>query len=410
MKKGYLNKKMFAAVAVVFIVSFLAGRKAESGFIKDGKLQRPQKGEGAYETEVILQIDETEETEITIIVPEQNLTNKEEQLFLSRAIEEIQKEFIGTNESLDEIRNEVVIKESYQNGMVSAEWMFSIPGLIYENGLIKEEILGNDSEMVKAEVLLTCEDSNLIYEISFVVHKHEKSKKEIFYKKLSQMLLESGQEEGTEVFCLPKELEGSSLIWKNKESNRAVEVFFVGMVIVILLPALDLERQSKEKEKREEVLIREYPKMINKLSLLLGAGMSLRGAWREVTDKYLLECSQKQSEKNVLYEEMLVTRREIESGKGELKAYEDFGKRCALQKYRKFSNYLVQNLKKGNRDLCELLEREADELFAERKSMVQQLGETAGTKLLLPMMLMLGIVIFIIMVPAVLSFRVGISP
>ena len=59
--------------------------------------------------------------------------------------------------------------------------------------------------------------------------------------------------------------------------------------------------------------------------------------------------------------------------------------------------------------MCELLECEAREVFAERKMMVRQEGEKAGTKLLLPMILMLGIVIFIIMVPAVLSFESGIS-
>ena len=66
-------------------------------------------------------------------------------------------------------------------------------------------------------------------------------------------------------------------------------------------------------------------------------------------------------------------------------------------------------LKKGNKGLCELLERESAEAFAERKNMAQHLGEEVGTKLLFPMLLMLGIVILIIMVPAVLSFETGIS-
>lgn len=106
---------------------------------------------------------------------------------------------------------------------------------------------------------------------------------------------------------------------------------------------------------------------------------------------------------------MLITQREIENGKGEIKAYESFARRCELQKYRKLSSYLVQNLKKGNKGLCELLEREAAETFSERKNMAQQLGEELGTKLLFPMLLMLGIVILIVMVPAVLSFQTGIS-
>jgi len=110
-----------------------------------------------------------------------------------------------------------------------------------------------------------------------------------------------------------------------------------------------------------------------------------------------------------VYEEMLITQREIESGKGETRAYEAFGERCELQKYRKLSGFLVQNLKKGNKQLCNLLEQEAAEAFDERKKQAQQLGEEAGTKLLFPMLLMLGIVIVIIMIPAVISFQLGVN-
>ena len=43
---------------------------------------------------------------------------------------------------------------------------------------------------------------------------------------------------------------------------------------------------------------------------------------------------------------------------------------------------------------------------AERKGLAKKLGEEAGTKLLLPMMMMLCIVMVIIMIPAYFSFMV----
>lgn len=42
----------------------------------------------------------------------------------------------------------------------------------------------------------------------------------------------------------------------------------------------------------------------------------------------------------------------------------------------------------------------------ERKNMALRLGEEAGTKLLIPMFLMLGIVIVVLIVPAFMSFYV----
>lgn len=52
----------------------------------------------------------------------------------------------------------------------------------------------------------------------------------------------------------------------------------------------------------------------------------------------------------------------------------------------------------------QMLEQEATASFTERKNNARKLGEKAGTKLLFPMLLMLGIVLVILMVPAFLSF------
>ena len=65
---------------------------------------------------------------------------------------------------------------------------------------------------------------------------------------------------------------------------------------------------------------------------------------------------------------------------------------------------LTQNLKKGSKGLLELLEQESSEAFEERRRRARAEGEKAGTKLLLPMMLMLGVVFLLILVPAFLSF------
>lgn len=61
---------------------------------------------------------------------------------------------------------------------------------------------------------------------------------------------------------------------------------------------------------------------------------------------------------------------------------------------------ISQNLRKGSTNLAQLLTEEAKEAFENRKHMARKLGEKAGTKLLLPMMMILGVMMVIIMVPA----------
>ena len=51
------------------------------------------------------------------------------------------------------------------------------------------------------------------------------------------------------------------------------------------------------------------------------------------------------------------------------------------------------------------MEQESADAFEERKNLAKKYGEEAGTKLLLPMMIMFGIVVAVIMVPAMMSMR-----
>lgn len=88
----------------------------------------------------------------------------------------------------------------------------------------------------------------------------------------------------------------------------------------------------------------------------------------------------------------------------QVKAYERFGRRCRIPSYNKLSTMLSQNIRKGAANLPQLLKEEATEAFEERKHAARKTGEKAGTKLLVPMMLLLGITMVIIMVPALTSY------
>ena len=79
---------------------------------------------------------------------------------------------------------------------------------------------------------------------------------------------------------------------------------------------------------------------------------------------------------------------------------EKFGRRCGTQEYMRFGALLSQNLRKGTKGLNDLLRLEAIQSFEERKARARRLGEEAGTKLLLPMFLMLAEVLVIVVVPA----------
>ena len=97
---------------------------------------------------------------------------------------------------------------------------------------------------------------------------------------------------------------------------------------------------------------------------------------------------------------MLYTCRELRSGVSEGRSYEHFGRRTGLQEYVRLSTLLMQNLKRGNSALLERLREEADKAWEEQLQQGRRMGEEAGTKLLVPMVMMLAVVMVMIMVPA----------
>ena len=102
---------------------------------------------------------------------------------------------------------------------------------------------------------------------------------------------------------------------------------------------------------------------------------------------------------------MRITYYQIKDGVGERHAYEQFGERIGLQVYRRLATLLVQNLRKGTTGRSKLLEKEMQDAFDAQENFAKKRGEELQTKLLLPMMLMLGLVIVIIMIPAIANFQ-----
>ena len=64
---------------------------------------------------------------------------------------------------------------------------------------------------------------------------------------------------------------------------------------------------------------------------------------------------------------------------------------------------MIQHLEKGTKGLEKELEQEAAQAMEERKNMAKRQGEEAGTKLVFPMLLMLGVVVAVMLIPACMA-------
>ena len=408
-KQGQSLYRKMGMVFALFVV--LAGaeliQKSMNPVLKQGNvLERNVYGDGSYDAELIWEIPEKElEQELSVHVAEQGLTKEEQQALLAAAEQEIAETFPGENESVDEIRKDVCIQSQYQDGQVTADWSFDSYQYVDLEGHVMNDSLEEEEILVKAVVELGCDSQTLEYQFFFQICPKIYSEKEKINNKLKQELIKKNEKANDSTLVLPESIDDQTIIWKEKSERMPLKLLFLGMIAAGCVPLVEKSRKQEEEKRRKEKLQSEYPELVSKLTILLGAGMTLFSAWNKIATNYSNKRKNNTIPIHTLYEEMLITCHEIESGVGEARAYERFGERCGLHRYRKFCSLLVQNLRKGTRGLVQLLEQEVSDAFEERKNLAKKSGEEAGTKMLFPMMMMFGIIIVIIMVPAFLSLQ-----
>lgn len=390
------EKKVIAAVLGILVLLVL-WKGAHSSVIEDGGISRKDPGGGdrqeALEAEV-----EGETYEVEVSVGERQYTEKEAKELIEAAKKEVDRTFPGENASLNQVRKPVVMKETYQEGEVEAEWSLDTYDIIDTEGNFIKTDLAKEGELIGAGVLLSCGDVREEYSFSFQVHAPKLSMKEQIAAALER---EEEESKTKKTFTLPVKIGGKEIVWRERSSHPLRYILLLGVVMAALLKLRGVEEERKKKKKREAELLYYYPQLVTTLSLLLGAGMTVSKAWERMVSRYR---EGKEGRKNEAYEEMCHTWNEIQEGVGERKAYENFGIRCNLPQYKKLSSLLTQNLRKGTAGMSELLAKEAELALEQRKNLAKKLGEEAGTKMLLPMMMMLALVMVIVIVPAVISF------
>lgn len=182
-----------------------------------------------------------------------------------------------------------------------------------------------------------------------------------------------------------------------------VMIAFLPAAFWLFLKGNDLEEKEKQKNRTEQIK-KAYPEFALKVAMLIRAGFTPRGAFEKIGRNYLKKQKKNKEKKDVLYEEVVYAIREMQSGISEKNAYENFEKRCGVFEISRFSGLLIRAVKRGGSSLSEELKEESNRAVGAMKESVKKKSETAGTRLLFPMMLYLLIVMVMILYPAFETF------
>lgn len=372
-------------------------------------IERNDYGKGKKVEELDVQIgNKKKKVRTSVEVSERQYSAKEVQELFSRIIRKMDRLILAGNETLDRVDEDLDLVTDIPGEPVKVSWELDRYDVMDIQGKLKEQNISEKGVLVKLNAVLTYtanEKEQASYQCVACVYPKKLSGEESTKKNVEEAIKKADTAtKEKKKLILPEMLDTNELRYYQAFNERGPVITVMGMMIGILLYALQKQNIRKAEEERKKQMIEDYPEVISKLTLYLGAGMTVKKAWRKITEGYMKE--KEDENERYVYEEMRQTCHEMDSGVTEAEGYENFGRRCDLQIYIRLGALLSQNLRKGTKGLSELLKLESIQAFEERKARAKRLGEEAGTKLLLPMFLMLAVVLIIVIVPAFLTMQI----
>ena len=398
------RKRTLLAVCAAAALSALVFAKTatEKTLTEDGRIPRNPPGGG--DKTLVLEVDTDEgvwRKEYAVTVPEREYTQEELETLYTEAVRTLEESALAGNADADHVETPLSFPAKLSGYPFTFSWTSGDYGLLNDQGGFGEETPAEEGSPVVVRVKTTCGDFVREYETVFVRRqpsRTEEEKRAEAFARLTQNAL--SQDTQAEYAALPQRFEDKPVYWKETGKKTAAKLFFLGLIAAAFLyygQDKDLEKRGKA---RDTELLRSYPAFINRLTLYMGAGLSLSSALFKIER----EGGKSDEEKDYLHKELTYTCRALESGASVRTAVEEFGQRCRLPCYLKLSALLSQNMQKGGNELLGRLKEEAGSAFALRKNLARQAGEEASTKLLAPMLLTLCIVMVMILFPAFAGF------
>ena len=364
------------------------------------ELSRPGKGADSVTEHLQVQIGE-DKTPIDVTVAAVPYDRKEEQTRIREASKNLETIFLGQNTSLDHVTMDLHMPTQIGDSEVTVQWYLDSWKYLEPDGTLKNEGL-EEPVWIQVQALLSFGEENLTWNRTIQICPPEAPDTAMMVRMLQYQLQECqvGYEETVQ---LPAEVSEQAVTWYPQRDTRWLwTTLLTGAALCGLWTGKKREDEQRL-QKYERKMQLAYPDIVNRLSLYMGAGISIRHAWERIIRGYEKQ-RQMTGNSEDAYEQMKLALRQMQNGVAETVAYEQFGMDCRLSSYLKLGTLLSQNLRLGTGNLAEMLKAEAKDAFEDRKALARKIGEECESRLLLPMLLMLLSILIMIMYPAVSSF------
>ena len=412
------NIYILLSTIILFLLYIFFGR--DKILLNGYRINRTEigKSDKTYDFYAIL---ENEKIDVSAVVSAKRYTKKTADEEFKKVFNNILISSLGNNKSYENIIYDLDLKNNYGKG-IDAEWKF-IPNdddiekyykyisIVNQNGIVnnknlsKDEVIEGNLEVSFSTYISSSEDKykSEKYLIPIKIKKRPISQKEHIKNSLLEEIKNTDLKSQEKNFIeLPNIINGEKISYREKFDFTIIIIPIFGILLMFLLIYRDKYNMKKEELSIKQGLSIDYPQLITKTLLYVGAGMSIRNTLIRISDNYNNNLKENKTIR-VLPIKLEKMKMKLLNGISELTALYELSKEIDDRNYTRFFNILIQNIKNGNKDLKLILEIEMDDALYERKMNAKKLAEEASTKLILPLIMIFGIIMAVIIIPAFMN-------
>jgi len=312
---------------------------------------------------------------------------------------------LGHNASISDVRQDLFLP--IMDGETGAElsWSSSDARVVARDGSVN--LVGVEHGTVvtlTAYMSLASSNDTFFIAVKTGAGVPEENMEGALKDRMAEAVKETANGRDGEAVSLPDRTgDGVNLTWSPPEQSGGLPLIFGCVLIAAFCYSRRYSPVRRNIDKARAEMERDFPGFIQKLGLLLGAGLVITSAINRIVEDYQKTCDV--YGKKRLYEE-LISVREHMRGAGTSLVFEfaELARRSGLRELMRFSSTLSDNIDKGS-TLADKLRAENELLWEGRKKRAEKEGRLAETKLIFPMVLQILAIIAVTVMPA--AFEMG---
>lgn len=389
------RKRWLLAIGLTISVFAVAGTLSRRSEMDVWQLDRPAISEGLAKKLLVVVREDGSRSEINLNVNPRKYSRDEVEAIFDRIYEMLPALIKGENKSLYEVSSDLILPDRLDEWGVDLIWRSSMPQVIGSTGRLAEERDNTEPVSVVLQVTMSLQGYSRTEEIPLMIAPVAlPSWEERLYQEL---IRQEAVNDGQEQMELPMTFEGETIAFvQTKDRSKSIALALLPAVLALVLYMKEEKQNESLKKQRQAEITSDYPDLVVKMTVLFQAGMSMRNVWERIAS------DEKKSGKQAraIYEEVIFACNSMADGVSEMEAYRQFGHRCGTAGCLKLGNMLAGNVRRGTKHLTAMMAEESARAWQLRKHQARRSGEKAGTKMLLPMFMMFGVVLAMVVVPA----------